>query len=649
MFTPEHIELLAMYDNRGQQSVHRILILALAGFASVLWILRPIVLPRLSSAWVARPAGFLARYGGWLLAAGVIVAAIVNRQPRLSDSFGFQGSFPLGPALSLRTQLLIALLAFIALRATLNIPRTHPQWGRRTGRTAIFIFAVYGLAIVVLPMVRFLDLSAFSPELLSGVEWHYSGSVGSADRFAAGEVLGDVPIHSGLLPSVALGAWQHSRGMLTFGEHVAFIQGLQLVVLVACILGYGLWYSWRPAPWLAASLLLLPWVQPLHAAVLYPNQSAWRFLAFCLGVVLMTLLRSQPLSRSAPVLGLAAGSAVLWNVETGLCLVAAYLAFIILRFPSGGSRRELVGGTMTYLGGIAAAFAAFAIFARAVQGAWPDLSGTIGSLPLIRSFLGGYAGWKFRQVEPIAVLIFAHSLFVLLRGLLTWASGPGLDARHACRAALAALVILWSSYYIKGPDPWNLWSALFVYGFLVADLLPDAHASSSVGPLTRSGKVMAALLIVTPAIVATNAGTVGSLFFALRQGPCPESRALSGICVAADLAPEIRAKAAALVEHSQRSPVLYFTANTYFMPIMTGVRLPMRTRDAFSDTTLLHDFDRLVSDVKRLAPACILFDDPASRLSGYEVHRKFYRRLRVEVTRTYGRVGLDRGWQVWCR
>src|SRR5258707_2500875 len=45
-FTPEHLEQLGMFDNRGQQWIHRSLVFVLAVSALVLWIGRPIRFPR---------------------------------------------------------------------------------------------------------------------------------------------------------------------------------------------------------------------------------------------------------------------------------------------------------------------------------------------------------------------------------------------------------------------------------------------------------------------------------------------------------------------------------------------------------------------------------------------------------------------------
>ncbi len=85
------------------------------------------------------------------------------------------------------------------------------------------------------------------------------------------------------------------------------------------------------------------------------------------------------------------------------------------------------------------------------------------------------------------------------------------------------------------------------------------------------------------------------------------------------------------------------------MPIESGVTQPLRHRDAFAETLRVSDFDALVAEVRALGPACILYDDPSSPLSGYEAHRRFYARLRAALAHLYERRGNDRGWEIDCR
>jgi hypothetical protein len=301
------------------------------------------------------------------------------------------------------------------------------------------------------------------------------------------------------------------------------------------------------------------------------------------------------------------------------------------------------------VGGLGAA-AVLALAVRMGLGYWPDVAAIAGSFPLIGDFSKGYGGLQFKAVDTLAVLVFAHALYLAIRGLMDWGAGSAPASRESCRIALATLAIVWAAYYFKAPDPWNLWSLLFVYGFLLDDLIPET-GSKSVGIIEfgRSFRMVALALIILPAILATNFAALRSAVLAARQADCPGGNTVSGICLPAELAKGERDKGAALREVSARQRVLYFTADSYLMPLLSGVNQPLPQRDPFSDSILASDFGHLVSAVGSVAPQCALFDDPGSLLSGYDSHRKFYGRLRAAIAPLYERRGTDRGWEIWCR
>lgn len=157
------------------------------------------------------------------------------------------------------------------------------RFHRLIGITAIAAVTVGASGAFFYGIRRPPDFSAFTPELLAGVEWHYAGSVATADRLALGDRIGEVAIHAGLLPSALLGYWQAASGMLDLGGHIRFIAYLQLGFILVAAAAYVRWYSGRWLPVILAMLLVLPWVTPIHAAALYPNQSAWRFFGLGFG------------------------------------------------------------------------------------------------------------------------------------------------------------------------------------------------------------------------------------------------------------------------------------------------------------------------------------------------------------------------------
>jgi hypothetical protein len=276
------------------------------------------------------------------------------------------------------------------------------------------------------------------------------------------------------------------------------------------------------------------------------------------------------------------------------------------------------------------------------------------SFPLVGQFAGGYGGLKLTQIDPLACLIFAHALFVVVYGIVRWQQ-EDLDGRSACRIALATLAVLWSAYYFKGPHFWNVWSLLFLYGFLLGDLLPPQPTSATPYPMRKvltSFGAAALALIVLPAIWFPNTLAVRSELGALRVWAkgrdCPGTM-VSGICLAQPQGDALESKVRSLVSLlGAHDGAVYLTSNSYFMPLMTGVLPPLQQRDAFELTVSHTDFDALVAQLVRLNPPCLLFDAPDTVFPGSALHRRFYERLRSALP-AYDKQGSAPAWDVRCR
>lgn len=646
-FTPEHVELLNLFDNRAQQWAHRILVVLLGILALGLWLTRP----KTFTSAPARCHGlldYMARYGGIPLAIFYVLAVASDGRPLVGDQAVFHGRYALFPSLSVRTQLLLAAFGIACLYVWARIAPFH-KLARTANTIALVGIVTYVAALVLFGVLRQPSFLGFTSGLVSGVEWHYSGAISSADRIGLGERLGDVPIHSSLAGSVLLGIWERANAVLDFGAHIRLLALLQGAMVLITAVAYGAWYGWRSGAWLIALLLTLPWMQPLQAAVLYPNQSSWRFFGLSIGVALLACAHARKKRFTTPLLGAAGGGALLWNAETGIALNFAYVVFLVLQSRSPGSPGWK--SVPAYLAGVVATVLVFSAAVRAGLGYWPDLAAIARSFPLIGSFSKGYGGLPFTGVDPLASLVFVHALYLVVRSLLEWASGGEFSPRDCARIALAALLVIWAAYYFKAPHPWNLWSSLLIYGFLIGDLVatsPRGGHETSGWRLLLSPRTVILGPIVISAIVATNLMSIYSLAKAVRQQQCLEASVLSGICLPGDLADLIRSKAAVLRAEAVERPILYFSANSYLMPLTSGVWQPLRQRDAFADIVFALDFINLVANIRAADPACILYDDSSSPLSGYDAHRRFYARLRAALADRYERRSIEGGWEIHC-
>ena len=344
-----------------------------------------------------------------------------------------------------------------------------------------------------------------------------------------------------------------------------------------------------------------------------------------------------------------------WNLETGACVTAAFVAFLVLRTSGRSSGLDLLRAGLLFACGLAAAFLLLAIIVRIGLGYWPDPVAVLESFPLVGQFAGGYGGLKLTQIDPLACLIFAHALFVVVYGIVRWQQ-EDLDGRSACRIALATLAVLWSAYYFKGPHFWNVWSLLFLYGFLLGDLLPcAAHISDALSDAEgadlirrRGARAHRPARDLVPQHARRALGT-------RRPSGVGEGARLPGddgvghMPVATSRATPWRARRA----RSSRllgahDGAVYLTSNSYFMPLMTGVLPPLQQRDAFELTVSHADFDALVAQLARLNPPCLLFDAPDTVFPGSALHRRFYERLRSALP-AYDKQGSAPAWDVRCR
>jgi hypothetical protein len=659
-FTPEHIELLDMFDSRGQQRAHRVLVVLLAALGVAAFVSRRRGATRVPQSNVSTFATVLRDIAGVGVLAGIAIWLFLDQSslPR-NNYYAVQGTYyPLALIPSGVSQILAMAAGAVAVLACCWAARQRAigKWARALTITSGLVLLTYVVLVCATAFALAPDLSAFTADGVSAIEWHYSGNLGAGDHLASGMPLSDVPLNAGLLSALLLAISERALRILSFGTHIRIVQALQITFIALAAAAFWQWYRPRWLPALLAMLLVLPWIMPLHVAILYPNQSAWRFLGLAGAVLaLASLYRAQP-ARSAGYLGVVAGAAIAWNVESGLCASAAFATFLILRRSTGRSGNAgLIGIALRFGCGLALAFAALAILIRAGLGYWPDPFALLDSFPLIGQFAGGYGGIRLARIDPLACLVFAHALFAVVRGLLEWRHGH-LDHRNACRIAFATLIVLWSAYYFKAPHLWNLWSLLFLYGFLLGDLLPvrlSSLARRPAGRVLASFSGAAVALIVLPAILFSNALTVRSELSAARvwaSGRECSGKITSGICLSqqhGDALDEKAASLAALLDAHKGA--IYLTSNSYFMPLMTGAFQPLRERDAFLLTLSNADFQQLVAELRRLDPSCLVFDAPDSVFQGSVFHRKFYQRLRSAVPVSYSKQESVPGWDVRCK
>ena len=218
-------------------------------------------------------------------------------------------------------------------------------------------------------------------------------------------------------------------------------------------------------------------------------------------MVVLILMRRQPPRRAALLLGLSATLLVLFNPETGLCLAFGYSLFLLSRLRNFDIV-PLVARAVA--GAVIAVVFFFEFLPRRTCRVARD--GGVSLLGFITHFGQGYGSLPI-YFDPLALVIFSHSAYVVVFTTMQWWRRRNLRFKDSVKFAVAAVILVWLSYYINRPHPWNLWTFKFLYAFLVADFLEPRL----LGRLWRRGvgavadaRLAVPTFILLPLILSTN-------------------------------------------------------------------------------------------------------------------------------------------------
>jgi hypothetical protein len=224
-------------------------------------------------------------------------------------------------------------------------------------------------------------------------------------------------------------------------------------------------------------------------------------------------------------------------------------------------------------------------------------------------------------------------------------------------------LIAWLAYYFNTPNWWQIWTHLFLYGFLVIDLIERRRlgigtTSTSVSVAGRVGRmrvhlpVLLLLLFLSVLIPHTNRHlikyTVEFMYphwIADSQG----AKVVSGVLMPRDVANAFEANAERLKKMYMQADgkLVYLTFNTGFMPAMSRRFQPAPYRDMFGEIPGDIAFDGAIRELLRRRPEVILVDAPEGVLAVSGPRKEYQARLRAAISRAYRIEGTEDGWQIW--
>lgn len=560
-----------------------------------------------------------------------------------------------------------AILAFLFLLFVLLAPRLRME--------TIKVLSLLGvgayLAFVAVPGILANPIAFIAPngDVLAQVELHLNTLLLPGPGLSAGQNLfKDLPYNYGLLMPSLMSVLDRRYGAMSVGDMARFVQYCQALFAILAAAAY---YAYAPRKYLGVAIAILlaaSFWSSAHPAIWHPNQSGFRSLTFPLGLLVLALVARFRLQRSDWILGTTGGLLVLINMETAVAVGVGFLVYVGLR-----DRKLPVARTLWMAVFALVLLALYLVVYRLALGRLPFSTHVSGILATLlahttgsfgdRLFSAGPAGENY-YIVPFALIMFVHASYVVIQAFYRAGSGP-LSSHAALRAAVASVLVVWLSYYFNFPNWWQIWTHLFLYGFLLIDLF-DARsfAVGSAGirkrwsSFFRPRRIRVARLVPLLLLPIMIAHTNLQVFRFTQDFVSPywinaphQAEPVSGILMPSDMARELKLKSDTLRALDAKSPgqVLYLTYNVSFIPALSRIFEAVPERNLFSNIAGDDDFVRVMDGVLAQRKQVILIDRADGPLAVSMSRKELQDKIRRAVARDYRLDRTEGGWEVWVR
>lgn len=618
----------APVDSRGLRRAHLALLLSLASVAAVGFALR--------NRWNSRLGRIV------FSAAAIVVMAALALLPEA-------GSLVVQHATTVQRLGGVCGLAVLFLLARYR-KRRWIQWPALAACAGLIVlFAVPGRRLT-LTYTSDWDLTEIRME-------HWVYVVSHADRLLHGARLHDGATPSyGQLATLVNVALQKLLGEFTMRDHLAFIVGLQTLVMLALMRAYyflsrGVWLLCWPALVIAGcNFWIVTWLEP--------NHSAWRYCVLWLVPWILTWLAAAPVRFAALGAGLTSCLAIIHNVETGVAAAAGCLAFVAFR------SRHLAAGQIAVVAartcaGFAAGLLCWVMVCLVTLGRAPDFVAALRQAALFRLMSSsGVAAALPTAIDPLALIILGTSCFTLIYRVLDWRRSP--MPAHAVQFGVAAATLVWFAYYANRPHREYLFGFFPLLGCLVIDPLRLVSAGLR-GRLPFTATVCAAAMISWVIVPVVKQQCVLQYWL---LPPAPENfvqdQHLKYIPRLGAYFPD-DARTDAILHRaeylkSRASPGLaFFSVDCYPIAKLARCWPRLSVADIFWECLHVRQFAAAWSAIEDGQIDEILLD-PQDWLKSATCHfpvcagqRRYLLVLRDRIAREFDFVGAEGGWEVWRR
>lgn len=296
-------------------------------------------------------------------------------------------------------------------------------------------------------------------------------------------------------------------------------------------------------------------------------------------------------------------------------------------------------------------FLAVLLFCRAGLGYWAPLGATL-PFGYIRRFGQGYGGLPL-YFDPLAILIFVHSAYIVSSAVLRWRVRD-LEFDESVKLGISATILTWFSYYVNRPQPSTLWTCQFLYLFLIADIFEPGLLRRlrhrGIDKAIFDFRLASLAFVLIPMLLSSNYSILHATLYP--AGTPAVNVTLSGISMPVDSADILQAQASFLASQ-EGSSTWYFTRHSYSLTLLSQRFNPLPNQDVFAETITNSDFERLVAEIYRVSPRVILFDSPkydsvaAEKSTENLLYKLFFDRLKFRLADRYRQGQTTSGWQVW--
>jgi hypothetical protein len=521
--------------------------------------------------------------------------------------------------------------------------------------------AAYGTSILVPGFTKTISLE--SVYLLNSIDWHFDCVMGSAEEILNGlTAFKEVRPPYGILGPAFIATLEKSFGPMDFMGHIRLVQVFQAAFFVVALITFYKWMPRSPVLMFVGALFIGPWVSTSHPAIVFPNQSGWRFIGLASAVFVLLSARRIEKKKQAILLGLVIGTLFVHAPELSIVAACGYAVYLMTSTGSPFSWRP-TGIWLFFLAGMLTAWGAYLAIHRVAFGAMPtDWARLFDTMRYITQ--SGFVGAPPR-FEPAAALILCLAAY-RCSTLFLKSVRRGLSNREPELLAIAVMSLVWLAYFVNRPVEWNLWTQLYLLIFLLPRSLftipasrsknynPGIPASAAKPSLRASRGAAFYALFLFPIILATHKS-----YFLERPPHMPEQLSTAQI--------SDRPLVSGLVVSEQMSDLLYerlgYVQANEKTSIYCITKLPYTTRllvgaspRVFVTNPFIHwreeNFAQFVNNVFERSPHLIVFDSPndgvlSSEKLAEEAWQLLCNTLKESLSAKYRKVEVRDGWEIW--